>query len=138
MQERCQQVERKLGANPDGRLYLSEVRCFQPVPGTRLAAGMCSQLHHLGGKVERRLPSPCRETARCHPAGKPMGLPSWRDAGLPLQPAGQRRPWARAHARPPPGFLRLGVSKVKVHKPQAWEPGNEAQEATGSFRCVES
>lgn len=78
MQERCQQVERELGANPDGRLYLSEVRCFQPVPGTRLAAGMCSQLHHLGGKVERRLPSPCRETARCHPAGKPMGNPGMK------------------------------------------------------------
>lgn len=109
------------------------------IPDTWLAAGMCSWSHHLlGGKVERRLPLPCLETTWCYRAGKHMELTGWRDAGLPLQPARQRHPWARGQTCPTPGFLCSGVSKVQVHKLQEWEPRNEVQKATGSFRCVES
>lgn len=50
-----------------------------------LAARMCSPSCHLPGGKGDRLLSSCRWW---HHAGKHSGLPSWRDAGLPLQHAG--------------------------------------------------
>lgn len=68
-------------------------------------------------------------------SGKHSGLPSWRDTGLPMQPAGQRCPWARGYAHPTPDFLWSGLSKVKPHELQHGNPGMTLK--THSSRCVE-